>query len=456
MKGLGPKIYDFCQVENRLMGRSIDQAMAGILAIAPMAEESQELQLIPRGPVTWLPPGSQVQQARLADNLQSQLIVKRDIQSTLQSNTGMYRQRIAEDNQEPTLGQAQMNLQQQTVLGGGAVNRYYRSLDRLYYEMVRRILNPKLSTSDAGGKEVDEFKEYCVKRGVPEQALTFENICKVKATRSIGWGSPAMRDMISNKLVSFMPMMDERSRRNAQRTAIAPYVGQHQVDSFFPPYDDANVPDDQEWVASMENPLLRGEFNPQMCAELITPSQNNIVHFDNHMSDANTDITALQQQQADPMKVLNHLHNAGAHCMIHLQKMSGDPTRKDQLAQRQQQLAAMSKVADQLQQQITEHLQSQQQQQQQPQLDGDAIAAMQKVKLDAQIKQQKMQGDLQLKSEKQKAMLQLKDLETAHKIRTANAQTANTIQTANATTVNTLRNNNVKTAAAAMPKPANV
>lgn len=421
VKGLGPKIYDFCQLENRLTGKNIDQAMLGLVVVPKQADDWQTMETISAGGVTVFRPGTEFVQTKLADNLEGPLMVKRDLQYMRGQNTGQYRQPTSDDQHAPTLGQDQMIAQDRAVLGKGAVNRYYKSLDRLYREMVRRVLNPKLSKSDPGGKEAHEFREWCMERGVPEECLKMENICRVKAVRSIGYGSPVMREIISNKLLSLVPMMNEKGRANALRTSIAPFVGQAQVDAFFPSFDEMPKPGEQEQQATDENNALK---DPEGETQ-VTYEDNHLIHFDIHFASMAKHFQAMQAGQADPMKTLVHLHQGGVHTRAHLNGMQNDPTREAQYKEREAGWQQLSKIADQLQQQLEEHFKSEQAANPpQPQVDPQLVAALAKVQGDLKVKQFKAQGDMQLKSEKQAAMLRLKDLQTAHDIRLKNVQAA--------------------------------
>jgi Asp-tRNA(Asn)/Glu-tRNA(Gln) amidotransferase C subunit len=252
---------------------------------------------------------------------------------------------------------------------------------------------------------------------VPKEALDFKCVRRVKAVRSIGYGSPAMRELVSSKLGAMLPMMDETSRRNAQRTMLAPYVGQSQVDAYFPPASDAGIPDDHAALATLENNALRtpnGEV-------LVTPNQNAVTHFQIHFSDLADHFKQLQAKQAQPLEVLLHAHQAGPHMRQHLNTLVNDPTRKDQLAPMEAAYQHISKMTDQLQQQTMQATKAQQAQQQQeappPQPDPQAIAALAKVRGDLNLKAMKAHGDLQLKAQKQDALLKLKDAQTAHDMR---------------------------------------
>ncbi len=415
VKGLGPKIYDYCQLENRLSCKTIDQAMLGLVIVPKNADDWQEIETISATGVTVFPPGSEFAQTKIADNLEGPLMVQRDLQNKLQSNTGEYRQRVSDENQENTLGQAQINLQQQAILSKGAINRYYKALDRLYREMVRRILNPKLTKSDPGGKEVFEFKEWCKERGVPDECFKMDNICRIRAVRAAGYGSPAMRQMMGQQLYALIPQMNERSRNTALRYIVSAVgFGQDHVDEFFPKLDEPQLPGSQEQQATDENNALRKMGGETKVIYL----DNHLIHFDIAFSDMAQHIQELQQGQAQPMEVLVHLVQGGVHTKAHLNGMANDPTRKGQFEQRQAAWLSMSKVAQQLQQQLQEAAKAEAQANPpQPQIDPEAVAAVAKVHGELQLKQMKMQGDMQLKAEKQQVQQHLQDLKTAHDMR---------------------------------------
>lgn len=438
IKGLGPKIRDFCEVSNRFTCSMIDGARLGsaLLLKATSTTAMQGTQLIEISGANVVQPDFEVQQNRIAESLQGPLAVKRDLQNTLQSNIGSYRERPTNDDIEPTLGQAQLNARNQAMLSESAVDRYVKTDDRLLTEQVRRALKLGLElfkqrknrdllpgesypSMTEGERLSFWFVQKCVNAGVPVEALDFDYIESVKATRGIGSGSPVAVDLSTRGMMELIPMMDERGRRATLRMRTAYLIGQGNVDEIFPPFDEEQAATNNASFATLENNALR---QPNGEA-LVSFEQDHLIHFDVHFQDMAEDVQALQGGQAQPMAVLVHLHNFGPHTRVHLNNLAGDPTRKAQLAQREQAWLQMSKITDQLQQQIEESLKSQQANAQ-PQVDPALVAAMAKVNGELQIKRTKAVGDMQLKADKQAAMLRLKDLQTAHDIRLKNVVAA--------------------------------
>lgn len=439
VKGAGPKIFDFCEVSNRLTCKMIDGAIvaSGLLLKAKDGNSLHQTAMAHITGAVTLHPDYNVEQIRLHDNLQSPLLVKRDLRNTMDGNTGQYRRRVADETPYPTLGQEQMDASQQAVLSKGDVNRYYRSLDKWHTETFRRLLSmgeslyerrKNVAPTDDYEKEEKgltpsergalKFYRGCIEDGVPEEVLKFHNFCRIKATRAIGHGSAQMRLMIGDKLVSLLPTMDERGRNAALRMEASALGGQSLADVLYPRYDTPLLSDDQMALATLENNALRMPGGQT----LVTPSQDHVIHFQIAMQDVSAHAEEVQAGQADPMSLLVHLQQAGPHTYKHLMAISGDPTRKEQFDAMNKAWLEMSAMADQLQQQIEEAAAAAEKDQPQQAPDPKLIAALAKVHGELEIKKIKVMGDLQLKKEKQAVTLRMKGIDVAHGMRLENVK----------------------------------
>jgi hypothetical protein len=458
VKGLGPKIYDFCDISNRTFCQMLDGSVigSGITLEAQDANAMEETQIALVGGAAVVSPGYKVVQTRIAESLEGAMAMRRELHGTLQQNTGSYRQRSEEQNPEPTLGQAQLISQQQQLLTKGSTNRYYNNLDKWHRETVRRLLDPAQSSSIPGGREAIEFKARCVMRGIPFDVMDFKYIRRVISTRSIGFGSPQLRDISTRELVSMIPYMDEVSRNHAlrARAAALPGIGMHSVDDFFPPIEKSGIPDAHAALAVLENNALRQQGGKA----LVEPMQNHSTHFDVHYQDVmqhfmeqtgrgqpgqngmngngNGQSPAPQgppQPPQNPLELLIHMENTGPHMYQHLQKLQGDPTRKQEVEQKQKMLNDLGKKSDQLHQQLTEGMQAAADQPQPGQPDPEMQAKVMKVQGDLQLKAQKMDMDHGLKVRKQEFNEQLQDKKTAAGIERDTAKTSHGLQQTEAT-----------------------
>lgn len=424
VKGLGPKIYDFCDISNRTFCQMLDGSVigSGITLETQDSNAIEETQIALVGGASVVSPGYKVVQTRIAESLNGAMVMRKELHQTLQSNTGTYRQPI-EQKPQPTYGQEQMEYQAQTLLTKGATNRYYSNLDKWHRETVRRILDPLQSRKIPGGEEALDFRARCVMRGIPAEVLQFKNIKRVTAERSLGYGSPQLRDMATRELVNLIPYMDEVGRNHAlrARAAALPGVGMHSVDNFFQPIEKKGIPNAHAALAVLENNALRQQGGKA----LVEPMQNHSIHFDTHMQD----VMEHMKAQGDPMGKAIHAEQVGPHLHQHLELLKGDPTRKQEVKQKEKQLSELSKMADQMHQNITEALKAQ------PQPNGQQQQPDPKVL--------KVQGELGLKAAKQKGEFALKERKQAHSEILSDKKTAATI-----------RRDNAKAAAAARkPQP---
>lgn len=431
VKGAGPKILDFCSISDRLTCKMVDGANAssGLIVQAKNATALQQTAITHINGGVCLNPDYEIHQNKFADNLQSPLLVKRDLKSTLSKNTGQYEGRANQEIPFPTLGQEQMNASQEAMLGKGEVNRYYRSLDKWHKETFRRLLlmgeslyktrkdrapddiekEKSLTSSECGALK---FYRGCITDGVPEEVLQFENFCRIKATRTVGNGSAQMRLVISNELTQMLPMMDERGRNTALRMKASALAGQNVADQLFPRYDIPQIVDSHQSLAQLENNFLRMPGGKV----LIDASQNHAVHLQSHIADVAAHADEVKQG-GDPAALMVHLEQAGPHLHEHLFAIQGDPTRKAEVQEMMKAWMAMSEMADQLKQQLEEAARAQEAQQPSQAPDPELIAKLAKVHGDLGIKREKVMGDLAIKAEKQRADLKRKDLQAAHGMR---------------------------------------
>lgn len=440
IKGAGPKVFDYCMVSDRLTCRTLDGAMraSGILVRAKDANALQESAFTDVGGGTVIGPGYETIQHRVVPDMQSPLLAKRDLQSTLQSNTGQYRQRVSEENQEPTLGQAQLNVQQQNILGEGDASRYMIQADWFHQETLRRLLamGKKLfsrtkdlaPSKNAHGDSYSESKRIALKfyknlvtiDAVPEPILEYENFASIKATRVAGNGSSQMRQMIGAELMKIAPLVGERGKNFIYRNYISALADENVADAIVEPYGTPQIVDSHMSLAQLENNFLRQPGGRVM----VDPSQNHTVHFQSHGKDVAEHSQGVMQGQTDPHELLLHMEQAGPHMHEHMQQMAGDPIRKKDLEQMQKQWLSMARATDHLAQQIQEQDAAAEKNQPQSGVAPELLKSIIQIYQDGQLKTMKAKGDMALKASKQAAQLRLKDLSTAHSIRLKNRTAA--------------------------------
>jgi hypothetical protein len=173
----------------------------------------------------------------------------------------------------------------------------------------------------------------------------------------------------------------------------------------------------------------------------VEAQQNHSIHFDTHMKDA----AEHEQEQDEPQSKYIHFMQAGAHLAMHLKQLQGDPTRKEEVKQKQKALDVLGKKTDQLQQQLeaaAKAAQAASPQQKTP--DPDVL----KVQGELALKAEKLKGEMALKGQKLKVSTELADKKTAAEIKRGDARAAAQIGQSGASTQARTRMDDARTASA--------
>ncbi len=333
----------------------------------------------------------------------------------------------------PTKYQLQSQQANEGSLTTNAVNRFYRSVDVLFNEQFTRIkrIGPTGVQTSTGCKfpEVKDFYERVQARLDPMGLRAIDVmkwIRRVKASRSIGNGSPQMRLLALDELAQMSGELDETGRSLAARDRIALRFGRTAADRYKPKVKRI-APD--ATIALIENAALKSDNIPAL------PDQNHAVHASIHVpkfQDVVQQIVAYREQdpQADfsPMEPnldwALHLHD---HASQHVQGMAADPTRVQDMnsykAALEQGGNLLAGFARELQQQERHHMDNTGMQIDSKQGQMDQIAASDpKLKLEMQREIEQ----LQQARETHAANMQLasaKVSEVAQKMRLAQIQT---------------------------------
>lgn len=401
VKGLGTEIYAFCELSNRIKNTLADLI---VTSIKPMFQPAtgttaEKFQLLKLGGYNILPPNINAVQMNIGTSIAPALEVSKEMQNTLMQNTGTYRQNVS-GGVERTAKEVSINAMDQAKLSKGSHNRFYRGKDRQYAEMWRRATNPNLRPYHPGAKQALIFQQRCYKLcdklNIKHDAL--QKVGNIRATRSIGLGSAAMRMEIANALMNPMVFdrLDPVGQNHVLRAYIANLLSFASVDSIVPSLTTGEIPTEDNSIAVLENNAL--DTGGQV---VITPRQNHVIHLDEHVGSMEADAQAFQQG-ADATTTFNKLEYKGAHAHEHLVALTNNPMRQQEAKAFGERLRVLANLQDQLQQNIEE------QQQANPPPTGQPDPAMAKVQGTLQLKSQKQQADLVLKQQHMRDQLVLK------------------------------------------------
>lgn len=400
VKGLGTEIYPFCALSNKIKNSIADLVSVGIKPMFQPASGTkiEEYQMVKMGGFNMVPAGLTKLDLDIARGIQPALEVSREFSQTNAQNTGAYTQAdIAPPTVDETAKAAMIRASERAKLTKGAHNRFYRSLDGQYREIWRRATNKDLQPWHlAKNKKVRdlvfEFRQkcadLCAKMDVPNGAL--QAVKNVRAVRSIGLGSPAMRIEISSAIMEKFDLLPtEEAKNNALRAWLSAITSYANVDAYAPSIANQPTTSQDAWDATMEDDALATGGDA-----LLTPKQNTIIHLQTHIASAERDMEGVQQGQLSPQEGVMRIHPKCVHAWEHMALLQGNQLRKQDFTDFSTRLKNLGAFQDQLTQQLQEQANSNPPQQQP---DPDMV----KVQGGLQLKSQKQQGDMSLKAQKQ-------------------------------------------------------
>ena len=365
VRGLGTALYHFGEASNRLNNAIIDGAIRStcIMWQPETPADANRWNSIEIGPDRLLPSGFKAVQTNAGSNIKEAVEVAGYFRMMESSNTSMYRgSSETKDGNPITAKEAMLQAGEKAAMTSSKAEHYCRALDRLYRQVLKRASNRKLVKSDPGATDAMAFQKRVRQRGVPDAAL--DNIVSVRATRSIGAGSSAGRALAMQQLA---PIVLTRCPEEKQKTFINDWIGavantQYAVEAYGMNLG-PDHPGNDEWQANVENNgfLVGGP------AQFVI-DQNHLIHATFHINFMAGMMQDVQNGALDPIHASMALNDAGPHTLKHLAELAKDPTRKQDLAQLQQQFGEITRQADQVRKaaQAMQKEQDQQQAAQQP------------------------------------------------------------------------------------------
>ena len=421
VKGLGIKMLQAMELKNRLRCSMVDSAFARTqILFRPLnANALSKTSVVQQGPYAILPPDYEVIQQNIAGVLDAPMAVNADLENVLQGNLSQYRQSLSKPQGNPkTAFEVNVMVSQQSAIGKTQLSRYYNQLDSFFEERYNRASNPNLNPITKSDKDAIEFQRRCKERGVPVQAMM--DIDFVEATRTVGQGSQFAKQQLLGSLLSLSGALPEGGKINLLKDYIAAQVGQQMVDRYLPTQVQSSRIQDQAALAVLEHASLHQSNMP-----VVTDTQDHVIHIETHMAAANQAASSLQSG-GNPEEIMLFMQGIGQHVQNHLQRLSTDPARRQQVDGYAQNLQELGKTIEQLGQMLQQQQQGQAQMQQ-----------AQAIQQGTDPRTAVMNADIQAKIARQNAEtmanIQRQNAKTSADLSRRNAKTTADIQRANAT-----------------------
>lgn len=421
IRGLGYKIFPQIQLSNRLRCQMADGAMlSSTLLLQPSDEQAlEDLNFTYYGPYSVLAPGTvNVVERAMPDVSKTAMPFLNDLVSQMQVKTGVYEgaKSAINDNREKTKLETQAILSGQARLSLAALNLFYEPWGRVLKETVRRFVCGCYVEGEAGSREILEFKERCLMRGVPPEAIAMIDIDSVRPLRAIGSGSESARLLATDELTQLMPGFDEYGRKAAIRDRVAARFGYDLADRYAPSPNAEARPVIDVKVAMLENNEMRSGSSIA-----ILPNENHLEHSKIHLTALGEVAGAIESGEAPVEQVVDYMVTLFGHTTEHVEYVSQDTTIPEEGAMLRQALQQFGEVVNNSVKQV------QRMREQAAEQGSEQQAAPDDVGMQLQQKFQEHQVKLQMMQEVHNAKLNMRAAEVRQKMALRDAEVASKI-----------------------------
>lgn len=431
IRGFAHKVYPHAVAMNRMLNTAMDGAMVGstILVQAPSGATKTMSDLLRLGPITVIDSDQKVVTGNLKSDISGVIQMRAVLQANMSNNFGAMR--AASEGSTPmtsykTARQTDVEMVRSNALTNIEVLTFYLFVDRAYKTMLKKMKSQKLD--DKSRKAVSDFKDRCVKRGVPEEVmgdLDFD----ITAWRAVGSGSLEMLLSMSRDMLSIAPYLKEDGKRNVIRDFIIARVGAENAERYMPLMDTDQLDHFSHQIARFEtNDMLLGQ------SAVVSPDDDHPyhlrMHFESTLGIINQFIKGEMQMPAS--QIVRFLAHSIEHISSHIAFIQGALNKPviDQAMDTLQQIKVFHKK---MQNQARKEQAGQERAyEEQQQILARAVEAvkgediqlkLEKIRMDGQINFMKAQRDLEIREMKTMHRMQMDEAESAAKVRSIERET---------------------------------
>jgi len=418
VKGLGHRIFNHCEVDNRLYNQILDagQISASLLIQPAAGSEVEEISLLRAGMLSVLPPRVDVVQSSFKPPLEPLIALSSMTDSILNNNTGVFRPRrenpLSKET-EKTAAQIYAEQEREARVEKNQAARLYLCWDEWHKQTVKRIFSlfTSGSASDEEVKAAREFKERCIAREVPEEMFESCEKWVVSASRAVGIGSQSLKLRGFQQLMALRGSMDEVGRRNTEREYTAALLGgYHSVDRFFPFLNRDKVASNEHSISSMENnDFIQNQAVP------VGQDQRHTIHLSVHAQFLFGLVEAIRNPEAQVKigEVLHAFQRALPHMEMHINYLAQDETRKKEVDEfttliKKQFVPVYRQLFKQQQQIEAQNQENQQAMQQKLQAADETLLKHQERMKDLELKHQARMADVQSQNQARMSKMEVK------------------------------------------------
>lgn len=225
VRSLGYLLYAVCHLQNRLRCKFMDSVFEQLMQYYRVkslddVERALKINLIDKGfvdeTVQFIPPAErwQIDQA-----LAEMALAQND--SIIGQNASIYRSETdyANKGKEKTATEVMAEVNAATALVGAALGQAYQYQEFQYHEIARRF-----TVKNSKDADVREFRNACLKQGVPEEILNDVNQWEVTSERVMGGGNKTQEMALAQQLMQWRPMFDPEPQREVLYSAVLAFT----------------------------------------------------------------------------------------------------------------------------------------------------------------------------------------------------------------------------------------
>jgi len=299
IRGLGQRIYSYCQTLDKFRCQMVDGAMMGsAVMIQPENQRAlDELEFTYYGAYAVMSPEVNIIEKAIPNMANTVKPALDDLTTQLLQNTDTVTA-YGPDRGSPYRNQMQVasDLEISSRISGSSINLFYMSFDRLQREITRRVMMAGPETKDI---RMAAFFANCRDRGVPLEFFGSLDLEKTEATRSVGNGSAANRMMVHKELAAISGQFDEVGQRNLTRDTVATLVGHKLAGRYAPTANQGERETVDTKVAILENAqLMQGAP-----VEVLSPEMHG-KHLREHVPELQGLISGIDEGTIDPVASL--------------------------------------------------------------------------------------------------------------------------------------------------------
>ena len=424
VRGLGQRIYSYCQTMDKFRCQAVDGAMLGSsVMLQPQNQRAlDELEFTYYGAYSIMSPEVQIVEKAIPNMSNTIQPVLNDLTNQLLQNTDTVTA-YGPDRGSPYRNQMQVasDLEITSRISGASINLFYMSWDRVQREVVRRVVQAGPRSKDP---RIKAFFESCFRRGVSPDFFESLDLEKTEATRSVGNGSAANRMMVHKELAAISGQFDEVGQKNLTRDTVATLVGHKLASRYAPRASQGDRETVDIKIAMFENTQLMSGIPMEALS-----TEMHGKHLREHIPELQSLITGIDEGTVDPVAAVPVLEAFYTHIDDTVNFAIADPNLKAEVGGARQILQfAEEKIVNGQKAQMKIQREQQEQAaaegQAPPQGPSSEDLSLQQEQVKMDIARRKADQELELRRRKFDQEQALKDAEMYSKIRRAQTEAA--------------------------------